>query len=225
MTTRAPAQKKARILLVDDRPENLLALEALLGPLGHDLVRAGSGQEALDALEGDEFALILLDIRMPGLDGLETAARVRGLSAGRTPIIFVTADGSTHYSRRAYELGAADILVKPIEPQTLLAKVGVFIELFQRGQRIREEDAERVTREEKLRAIETQAASHPDEIERLRLENVWLRDALRARDALIAIAPAFFGFLSPDGFTTDINDLALQVIEATRDQVVGKLFW
>jgi signal transduction histidine kinase/DNA-binding response OmpR family regulator len=217
---------RARILLVDDRPENLLALEALLGPLGHDLVRARSGAEALDALGGDEFALILLDIRMPGMDGLETAARLRGLSAGRTPIIFVTADGATPYSRRAYELGAADILVKPIDPQALLAKVGVFIELFKRGQRIRQEDAERVTREERLRALEAQPPlTHPEELERLRLENAWLRDARDRRDALIAIAPAFFGFLSPDGFTTDVNDLALQVIEATRDRIIGKLFW
>jgi PAS domain S-box-containing protein len=217
---------KARILLVDDRPENLLALEALLEPLGHALVRAGSGQEALDALRGDEFALILLDIRMPGLDGLETAARFRSLSAGRTPIIFVTADGIAHYARRAYELGAADILVKPIDPQTLLAKVGVFIELFQRGQRIRQEDSERIAREEKLRALEARpASSSAEELERLRLENVWLREALRARDALIAIAPAFCGFLSADGFITDVNDLALHVIEATREEIIGKLFW
>src|ERR1700722_5728118 len=217
---------RARILLVDARPGNLLALEALLGPLGHELVRAGSGQEALDALEGDEFALILLDIRMPGMDGLETAARLRGLSAGRTPIIFVTADGATPYSRRAYELGAADILVKPSDPQALLAKVGVFIELFRRGQRIREEDAEWTTREGKIRALEaSHGSSPPQQLESLRQENAWLREALGPRDALLAIAPAFFGFLSPDGFTTDVNDLALRAIEATREQIIGKLFW
>jgi signal transduction histidine kinase len=223
MTTRDLAPK-ARILLVDDHPENLLALRALLSPLGHELVCVQSGQEALEALEGAEFALILLDIRMPRMDGLETAARVREMGAGHTPIIFVAADASPPYSQRAYELGAADVLVKPIDPSALLAKVAVFIDLFHRGRRLREADAQRVTREEQLIGGARPARS-PDEVERLQQENRWLREAVRFRDDLIAIAPAFFGFLSPEGLTMHINDLALQAVESPRDRVVGTLFW
>ncbi|HEX4445314.1 MAG TPA: response regulator, partial [Polyangiaceae bacterium] len=219
---------RARILLVDDRPENLMALEVLLRHLGHELVQVGSGEEALAALTtGDEFALILLDVRMPGLDGLETAARMRERGAVHAPIIFVTADGATPHERRAYELGAADVLVKPIDPAELLAKVAVFIELFRRGQRIRQEDAQRTTRERELkRTLDAPPdASREAELGRLRLENAWLREAVRDRDDLIGIAPSFFGFLTPDGLVTAINDLALRVIEAERDQVVGQRFW
>ena len=84
--------ERAKILLVDDRPENLLALEAILSALDQELVRANSGEEALRALLKDEFALILLDARMPGMDGFETAARIKGRNRTKNvPIIFLTA--------------------------------------------------------------------------------------------------------------------------------------
>ncbi|MFC8721641.1 two-component system response regulator, partial [Kitasatospora sp. NPDC057198] len=108
-----------KILLVDDRPENLVVLEALLGPHGHHLVSATSGPEALRALmEPDGYAAILLDVQMPGMDGYETAARIRGRARTRDiPIVFVTAIGSdSDHAARAYAAGAADFLPKPVDP-------------------------------------------------------------------------------------------------------------
>jgi CheY-like chemotaxis protein len=122
------------VLLVDDRPENLLALEAVLDVLGLNLVRANSGQEALARCQEQDFAVILLDVMMPELDGFETAARLRGHERSRnTPIIFVTAIGveGTHVSR-GYALGAVDYLIKPFDPEGLRSKVRTLTELFQR---------------------------------------------------------------------------------------------
>src|SRR6476469_10717567 len=102
--------ERARILLVDDRPENLLALEAILTSLDQTLVRAGSGEEALRALLKDDFALILLDAQMPGMDGFETAARIKRRTRTKdVPIIFLTAvDTDLSSSYRGYAAGGAD---------------------------------------------------------------------------------------------------------------------
>src|SRR3954452_6022331 len=128
---RLPPQ--ANILLVDDNPANLLALEAVLADLGHRLVKATSGEEALRLLLDEDFAVILLDVRMPGLDGFETAQLIRSRDRSRhTPIIFVTAHDDPRVSaEQAYALGAVDYLVKPFVPVILRAKVTGFIELFQ----------------------------------------------------------------------------------------------
>ena len=130
--------ERARILLVDDRPENLLALEAVLSSLGQVLVRAGSGEEALRALLKDDFALILLDAQMPGMDGFETAARIkRRLRTKDIPIIFLTAvDKDPDSSYRGYAAGGADYISKPFDPWILRAKVQVFVDLWAAGRRL-----------------------------------------------------------------------------------------
>ena len=129
---------RARILLVDDRPQNLLALEAILNTLDQTLVRAGSGEEALRALLRDEFALILLDAQMPGMDGFETAARIKARERTKNvPIIFLTAvDEDQRLAYRGYAAGAADYITKPFDPWLLRAKVQVFVDLWASGQRL-----------------------------------------------------------------------------------------
>jgi len=127
-------ETKVNILLVDDHPANLLALEAILESLGHNLVRAKSGKEALRCLLDRDFAVILLDVQMPEMDGLETAALIRQRERSRhTPIIFLTAfSTSDQMVFQGYALGAVDYLFKPIKPQILTAKIAVFIDLFQK---------------------------------------------------------------------------------------------
>ncbi len=125
-------REAARILMVDDRQENLLALEAVLEPLGHELVRAGSGPDALKQLLHGDFAVILMDVEMPGMNGFETATRIKEREKTRhIPIVFVTA----HYTDsqqlfRGYEAGAVDYLLKPFDPTILRSKVQVFADLF-----------------------------------------------------------------------------------------------
>ena len=121
------------VLLVDDEPANLLALEVVLEELGANLVRADSGEEALRQLQDADFAAILLDVRMPGMDGFEAAKLIRSRPRSRsTPIIFVTADSSELSAEEAYAMGAVDFLTKPLVPAIIKAKVAFFIEL-QRG--------------------------------------------------------------------------------------------
>ena len=129
---------RARILLVDDRPENLLALEAILGSLDQILVRAGSGEEALRALLKDDYALILLDAQMPGMDGFETATRIKRRNRTKdVPIIFLTAaDAEQRNSYRGYAAGGADYISKPFDPWILRAKVQVFVDLWAAGRRL-----------------------------------------------------------------------------------------
>ena len=121
------------ILMVDDRPENLLALEAILEPLGQTLVRAHSGDEALRLLLSHDFAMILLDVQMPGIDGFETARLIK--SRERTkyiPIIFLTAiSKDEEYVFEGYSVGAVDYLTKPFQPDILRSKVSVFVDLYQ----------------------------------------------------------------------------------------------
>jgi CheY-like chemotaxis protein len=127
---RSMASKSETILLVDDRPANLVALEALLLPLGRRLVKAASGQEALRFLLGEGCALILLDVQMPEMDGFETAAMIRDRARTRnTPIIFVTAIHSEEEQvTRGYSLGAVDYIIKPFRGDELVAKVQAFLE-------------------------------------------------------------------------------------------------
>jgi CheY-like chemotaxis protein len=136
-----PARAPERILLVDDREENLLALEAILGGLGHELIRATSGEQALKYLLGDDVSLILLDVQMPDMDGYDTAAHIK--SRPRTqdiPIIFLTAiDREAHQAYRGYAAGAVDFLAKPFDPWVLRAKVEVFLGLQQERRRLTEQ--------------------------------------------------------------------------------------
>jgi CheY-like chemotaxis protein len=125
---------RPRVLLVDDMDDNLCALEVILRPLDLDLVRADSGQEAMKALLREDFALILMDVVMPGMDGFETAARIKRLSQTRdVPIIFLSAyDRTPEYVFRSRSVGAADYLTKPFDPWVLRVKVEAFIGLGQR---------------------------------------------------------------------------------------------
>ena len=151
---------RAKILCVDDTPENLLAVEAILEPLGQELVRAESGEDALRHLLQDEFALILLDVQMPGLDGFQTAELIKQRERTRAvPIIFLTAiskDADNVF--RGYETGAVDYLLKPFEPEVLRAKASVFIELWQKtvelrrqAERLREQELDSLQRESEER--------------------------------------------------------------------------
>src|SRR6478735_9800454 len=142
----------AKILLVDDQPKNLLALSAMLEPLGQEVVQASSGKEALRYLLRDEFALVLLDVQMPVLDGYEVAELIRGRERSRAvPIIFLTAiHRDQRLVARAYTVGAVDYILKPIDPEILRGKVAVFIELYQKGQIIsrQAEELKRATERE-----------------------------------------------------------------------------
>ncbi|WP_328871319.1 response regulator [Streptomyces sp. NBC_00287] len=126
--------ERAGILLVDDMEDNLIALEAVLGSLNEPLVRARSGEEAMKALLRRRFALVLLDVRMPGMDGFETAANIKRLDQTKdVPIIFLTgAEDDAGYTFRGYATGAADYLTKPFDPWILRAKVRVFLDLHQK---------------------------------------------------------------------------------------------
>jgi len=140
----APGAGAPKILIVDDRPENLLALEAILQGLGHELVKAHSGEEALKRLLTEDFALILLDVQMPGMDGFETATHIKQRERTRdVPIVFLTAiDGEAHQAFRGYAAGAVDYLSKPFDPWVLRAKVGVFIELYERRRELAQQAEE-----------------------------------------------------------------------------------
>ena len=126
--------RRPKVLLVDDRPENLTALQAVLEPLELDLVSVDSGEEALRSLLVEDFAVILLDVQMPGLDGFETATLVKERERTRhVPIIFLTAHGTdSEHVFRGYEVGAVDYLLKPFNPTVLRSKVSVFVELFEK---------------------------------------------------------------------------------------------
>jgi len=145
---RPESAPQAKILLVDDEPKSLFALQELLSGLGQNLMVAQSGEEALRLALKNDFAVILLDVRMPGIDGFETARLVRGRERSRlTPIIFLTAAADEMSSMfRGYEVGAVDYLQKPVVPEILKSKVAVFVELHRKNERLRES-------EEKLRRL------------------------------------------------------------------------
>lgn len=141
MSSNVPAGSPAKVLLVDDNPANLLALEAVLQDLGAELVRAVSGDQALACTLADDFAAILMDVRMPGLDGFETARLIRSRPRSRTtPILFITAstDSPDEYLEGAYALGAVDFLTKPLHAPVLKGKVSFFIELYRSREELRE---------------------------------------------------------------------------------------
>jgi hypothetical protein len=135
----APVPDPVSILLVDDQPANLLALEAMLQGLGQHLVQARSGREALKWLLTHEAAVVLLDVKMPDMDGFETATLIRQRDKSRhTPIIFLTAADKSHTEAvRGYAVGAVDYLVKPVVPEFVRSKVAVFVELARKSELLR----------------------------------------------------------------------------------------
>src|ERR1700689_439941 len=145
---------KVKILLVDDTPENLVSLEAALDTLGEELVFANSGREALRHLLEDDFAAILLDVKMPDMDGFETAELIRSRPRSRhVPILFLTGYKNEEHLFRGYDLGAVDFLFKPIVPEVLRSKVAVFVELSRSHAKLQQQaDALRKQAEELQRA-------------------------------------------------------------------------
>ncbi|MEX0714823.1 MAG: SpoIIE family protein phosphatase [Pirellulales bacterium] len=174
--TPAPAvassvDKPVNILLVDDQPKNLLALEAILDTLGQNLVRAGSGAEALRCLLNDDFAVILLDVLMPGMDGFETATLIRErIKSQHTPIIFLTAVGDSQaHMFRGYSIGAVDYLLKPVVPEILRAKVAAFVDLFKKTEKVKRQ-AEQLREMERREHERKLAEAHERfEAERMRI--------------------------------------------------------
>ncbi len=137
--------KTAKILVVDDVPEKRVAIEAVLESLHQKVVLAASGEEALRRLLVDDFAVILLDVHMPGLDGFETAALIRQRQRSEhTPIIFLTAFPDDTYAERGYSLGAVDYILAPVVPEVLRTKVSVFVDLYQKSEQIKRQAEERV---------------------------------------------------------------------------------
>jgi serine phosphatase RsbU (regulator of sigma subunit) len=165
-------ESTAKILLVDDLPANLLSLEAMLGDMNVNLIRAASGADALRNLLHDDFALILMDVQMPGMDGFETAELIRQRERSQsTPIIFLTGvESAESQIFKGYSLGAVDYLVKPIVPDVLRSKVSVFVEIFRKTEQVKKQaellrDLEQREHERKLSEAKAQWES-----ERLRQE-------------------------------------------------------
>ncbi len=148
-------KERISVLIVDDQPANLFALENLLGGENYDIVRAASGAQALRCMLEREFALVLLDVLMPGMDGFETAELIRKRRQSRTtPIIFITASSSNDdHAGRGYSLGAVDYIYKPIVTEILKAKVSVFAELYRKTLRLKlNEEALRLELDERKKA-------------------------------------------------------------------------
>jgi two-component system sensor histidine kinase/response regulator len=156
---------KANILLVDDRPENLLALDAVLDKLAQNVVKAHSGKEALRCVLDRDFAVIVLDVQMPEMDGFETAQLIRSRPRSQqTPIIFLTAfSKSDLFIFQGYSLGAVDYILKPFDPDILRAKVAVFVELFQKTEQVQQQAAQ-------LEKLNKKLEGQLHEIERLNQE-------------------------------------------------------
>ena len=194
------------VLIVDDRPENLLAIEAILEPLGENLVRAGSGEEALTHLLTTDFALVLLDVAMPQMDGFETARRIKERRKTATiPIIFLTANNpDERLVLRGYETGAVDYLFKPLTPDVVRSKVSVFCDLYRSRERTRVAAAE-VARAQAA-AAEARAGEQ------------------RLADVLERISDAFFALDEQWRFTY-VNEKAALLLHRHREDLLGKVIW
>jgi two-component system sensor histidine kinase/response regulator len=155
------------ILMVDDEPRNLIALEAALASVKCRLVKANSGVDALKCLLAEDFAVILLDIHMPGLSGFETASLIRARARSEsTPIIFLTADSRTGARvLEGYRLGAVDYLYKPFDPKILRAKVAIFVELFGKTVSLEQQTAELTRETADLQQREQQVGAFNAELE------------------------------------------------------------
>lgn len=161
--------ERIKILAVDDRPENLLAIEALLDSPEVEVVKATSGEEALATMLGDDFALVLLDVQMPEMDGFEAAELMRGHKQTRNvPIIFATAiSKEQQHVFKGYNSGAVDYLFKPLDPDILRSKVSVFLQLFRQRRALQEKTAQLDTKLCELQEVKRQLERSNAMLERL----------------------------------------------------------
>jgi signal transduction histidine kinase/DNA-binding response OmpR family regulator len=184
---------KVNILLVDDKPEKLLAIEAVLDDLGQNIVRAYSGREALRAVLQQEFAVILLDVNMPDMDGFETAQLIRQRqSSEHTPIIFVTAFSDDMHVSRGYSLGAVDFITAPIVPDVLRTKVAVFVDLFIKTEQVRRQaDAlrRRASQLQRLAAASVAIHAAPSLDKLLQAVTDIARDLIGSQQAITLFVP------------------------------------
>ena len=189
-----PPGRTVKILLVDDQPNNLLALEAVLDHPDYNLVKAHSGEEALRRLLRDDFALILMDVLMPGMDGFETAELIRQRERTRyTPIIFVTAIGQSEaHVARGYSAGAVDYLFKPLIPEVLRSKVAAFVELFRKTEEVKRQGEQ--LRELERREHEAQLATAQRQLEEERRQQEMRVARLIQQKLFPALPPACPGF-------------------------------
>lgn len=176
---------QATILIVDDDPKSLLALQELLQSFAHNVVAAKSGEEALRCVLKQDFAAVLLDARMPEMDGFETARLIRERERSRhTPIIFLTgAYEDVHSVFRGYEAGAVDYIVKPLVPEILKSKISVFVELYNKNAVLMQEIAERKRAEDHLRKSEENLRALAVHLQSVR-EEEWTRIAREIHDEL-----------------------------------------
>src|SRR5690348_10216247 len=192
------ASDRVKLLLVDDSPENLIALEATLEGLGQELVTARSGIEALRYLLDEDFAAILLDVRMPDMDGFETATLIRSRKRSRnTPILFLTGYKNEEHLFRGYDLGAVDFLFKPIVPEVLRSKVAVFVELSRSNAKLKEQ----------ADALQSQA-------------NILQRAEQKFR-SLLEAAPDAMVMCRHDGEIVMVNSQTEVLFQCTRDHLVS----
>jgi len=176
---------QANVLAVDDDPRNLTALQGLLGDMPLQVVTAKSGEEALRCLLKQDFAVILLDARMPGMDGFEAARLIRERERSRhTPIIFLTgAYEDTPSMTRGYEAGAVDYIVKPLRPEVLKSKISVFVDLYRKNAALIEEVNERTVAERHLKTSQESLRALAAHLHSVR-EEEWTRIAREFHDHL-----------------------------------------
>jgi len=202
------SDKPVKILLVDDRAENLFSLEVIFSDENYLCIRANSGKEAIDILSNDEdFAIILMDVQMPKMDGFETVELIRqNKKLQRIPIIFLTASmDSSVQIFRGYLAGAVDYLTKPFSPVILKAKVAVFVDLFKKNHELQEQ-AEEMKRLNKNVTIEKLLSQYTLSI----IEAI--------HDPLFVI--------NPEGIITDMNNASIKITEAiSHDNLIGAYFF
>lgn len=203
-------ENPTKILAVDDLSANLLALEAVLEPLNIELVKASSGQEALEFLLKQDFALILLDVQMPEMDGFETASHIRSNKrTSHIPIIFVTAISfEDKLVFKGYETGAVDYLFKPIEPDILISKVKIFIELFKQKELLKNKAFELETANRQI--LEQQKALEESEV--------------RFRTAFNQ-SFQFMTILDASGKILELNELSLNLYNSDAKSISGMYLW
>ncbi|HEY9713835.1 MAG TPA: response regulator, partial [Chroococcales cyanobacterium] len=214
------SEKQVNVLLVDDRPENLLVLRSTLARLGENLVEARSGREALERTAESEFAVILLDVMMPDLDGFETARLIREQEKSRhTPIIFVTAmylNDSDAF--RGYAVGAVDYIMKPFVPDILRSKVSVFVELFKKTEEIRQaqEQIRLLEQREYLDKLLTMEEKLREEEQRRRAESAAVRSVFEH-------APVGLARLNTNLEIVDVNQVFVEQFSLEADVVGASL--